>query len=680
MGLRASKLCAALVDNVARDLRYACRSFLRTPLVALTIVTTVGLGLGLVAVVFTILNGFVFHADEVRSPYDLFAVQHQPVANAAPEGFTRLEYEAFLRETTIFSEAFAASTAKVDGYVEGMRREGTLVTGNFFRVLGVGAARGRALTLADDEAGAPSVLVLSHRAWSQQFSSDPAVIGSTLRVNGTPFEVVGVMPDGFRGLMPIAAPDFWAPISQLRQFRPNDSGAGESVGFDIVGRLVPGLTRDQALAQLRTWDSLRDVERPAGEVRPALVLEPKPGTIPLSTEVMALFVPLFFAFGLILMIGCANVANLLLARGVARQRELGIRLAIGASRRRVVWQLLTESLLLSLVSAGLAFGVSRLVLASVSYAVTSTFPPELGDINIEVPPMDWRVALFLLAGAAVSTLFFALAPALQTTRLELVRTIHGEVVRGSRPARVRGALVTLQVTASVLLLICAAIFLRATLTSAAVDPGIRTSDVVTVNVLDEQRRGAILDIVRSDAAAASVAASSPGILGGFPAFAEVANGKSTATFQFVSPEYFDVLGIDLLRGRSFTASERNANDAVAIVSESVAGRLWPGLDAVGQLVRVESDPSPERARAEIGPAPAYSRSLVVVGVARDVPGFRLGGFRLSGADVYVPTGAETNGTSLLLRVRGDAERARFPLLNRLAWVSRWASAPGGLSS
>ena len=379
---------------------------------------------------------------------------------------------------------------------------------------------------------------------------------------------------------------------------------------------------------------------------------------------MLLFAPLFFAFGLILMIGCANVANLLLARAVARQREIGIRLAIGASRRRIIWQLLTESLLLALVSAVLAFGISRLVLEAVLYALTSTWASAFGDIRAAVPPADWRVALFLLAGAVVSTLFFALLPALQATRVELVRAIRGEVVRDARPGRARNTLVALQVTGSVLLLICSAVFLRSAWAAAAVDPGIRTDDIVIMGIANEQMRGAMLEAVRREPLVASVAASWPGGLGGRSALANGATGRSTVAYQYVSPDYFGVLGIDLVRGRGFAATERNASAAVAIVSESVARQLWPGLDAVGQVLRLEPDPTSEGQKPDDPPLLART----VIGIARDVAGFRFAGVRMGTAGVYVPIGAETTNTALVMRVHGDSERARRALIERLSAI------------
>jgi predicted permease len=658
-----------LLENVLRDVGYTLRSFARAPLAALTIVATVALGLGLVAVVFTILNAYIFRADEVRSPGDLYAVERQRSASAEGETFTRPQYEALVRETGVFSDAFA-STRDVSAWIEGLRREGRLVTGNFFHVLGVGAARGRTLAPSDDQPGGPLAIVLSHSAWSRHFASDPGVLDRAFRVNGAPFRVVGVMPEGFRGLEPVAAPDFWAPLSLLDQFHPGrQREAGSASGLDIVGRLKPGVSRSQALAQLQAWDSQQAAERP-GEPPPArLALEPRQGTVPLTAEAMLLFMPLFFAFGLILMIGCANVANLLLARGVARQREIGIRLAIGASRRRVIWQLLVESLLLALVSSALAFGISRLVLAGVVYAVTTSFPPDFGNLRLAVPPADWRVALFLVGGAMVSTLFFALAPALQATRLELVRAIRGEVVRDGRPGRARDALVALQVTASVLLLILAAVFLRSSWAAATVDAGIRTAGVVNVAVLNEQRRGAILEMLKSEPSVASITAAWPGflgVLGGLPALAEGASGKSTVRYQFVSPEYFEVLGIDLVRGRGFTPSERSASAAVAVVSESVARQLWPGADAVGQVLRMEPDPTSDLPAPD--PPQPLSRTVVVVGVARDVAGFRLGGVRMGGAGVYVPISTETARTALAIWVRGDAERARHAFVDRFAAI------------
>jgi hypothetical protein len=206
----------ALLDNVARDVRYAIRSFRRAPLVALTIVTTVGLGLGLVAVVFTLLNLMIFRVDEVRNPHELYAVERQRSAKAEPEGFTRAQYDALVRETGVFSETFA-STPEIDAWIDGQRMEGPLVTGNFFNVLGVSAARGRALTLSDDEPGAPPAVVVSHRAWSRYFASDPGVLNRTVLLNGARVNIVGVMPEGFRGLT-VFPPDYWAPLSLIGQF------------------------------------------------------------------------------------------------------------------------------------------------------------------------------------------------------------------------------------------------------------------------------------------------------------------------------------------------------------------------------------------------------------------------------------------------------------------------------
>jgi predicted permease len=665
-----------LLENLMRDVRYTVRSFRRAPLVALTIVATVGLGLGLVAVVFTILNAFVFRVAEVRSPHELFAVERQRSANAEPETFTRAEYDALLRETDVFSDAFA-TTGDIDAWIEGHRREGPLVTGNYFQVLGVSAARGRTLTPSDDQPGGLPVIVLSHRSWSLHFAGDPGVLNRTIRVNGAQFRVVGVMPEGFRGLAAVAAPDYWAPLSLVGEFRPGLQGGENPAGLNIVGRLRAGLSRGQGLAQLVLWDSRRAAQRSSERPAASLVLEPRQGTVPLSTDVMLQFTPLFFAFGLILIIGCANVANLLLARAVARQREIGIRMAVGASRRRVILQLLTESLLLSLVSAALAFGISRLVLAGVVHAVTSTFPPDIGNVRLAVPPADWRVVLFLVAGAIVSTLFFALAPAFQATRVELVRAIRGEVARNGPPGRARHALVALQVTGAVVLLICAAVFLRSSWEAAKVDLGIRMADVLEVQVLNEQKRGAILQVLRTEPSIASVAASSPLWLGGRAAFAEAmapgaafaegsASGKSAITYQFVSPEYFGVHDISLVRGRAFTEGERSPSVAVAVVSDGVARQLWPGADAVGQVVRVEPDMTKVTQRPD--DPPVVSRSVVVIGVARDVEGVRIGDMRLAGAGIYMPIDAEAPRTSLTMRVRGDAERARYALVDRLAAI------------
>ncbi len=381
--------------------------------------------------------------------------------------------------------------------------------------------------------------------------------------------------------------------------------------------------------------------------------------------------PLFFAFGLILLIGCANVANLLLARAVARQREIGIQLSLGATRGRIVRQLMTESLLLALMAAAAGFVISRLALAAIINALMTSMPPDIGDIRLLVPDADWRVVVFLFAGAVVSTIAFALGPALQATRLEPLRTMRGEVIGSARPGRARNFLIGLQVSASALLLISAGVFLRSAFAAATYDSGVRTSDTLAVQIVHEPNRNAIVQAVTAEPSVVAVAASWPDVAL-LPAFAESGGAKARIAYKLVSPGYFSVLDIRVVRGRAFAPDERTPNRSVAIVSETAARNMWPNADPIGQVIRLDPDPTSEPPRPDdlsaVAPGAKEEPSLVsqtftVAGVVRDVAGLRI--MPLAQAVVYVPTSAETPKTSLIARVHGDPELARQTLLNRL---------------
>ena len=349
----------AYIEDTVRDFFYALRTFKRAPLVAFTIVSTVALGLGLVAAVFTVLNAMVFRVDAVPDVHELFAVE-QPQAAGEPVRFTRDRFDALRRETNVFSDVYA-QVGDVDGRMDGRLIYGTFVTGDFFQVLRVAAAMGRALTPADDEPSAgQAAMVLSHRGWDRLFARDPAVLGRRVLVNGLTFEIVGVMPERFRGLAVIASDDYWAPLSLLGQVSPMHRGREATIGLDIIGRLKPGVTREVGAAQLAAWDRAQPKGRsPIEQGGSRITLVPRQGTVPDPLEALPTTGPLFFAFGLILLIGCANVANLLLARAVARQREIGIQLSLGATRHRIVRRLMTESLLLALMAAAAGFLISR---------------------------------------------------------------------------------------------------------------------------------------------------------------------------------------------------------------------------------------------------------------------------------------------------------------------------------
>src|SRR3954451_4360322 len=534
----------AVIDNTIRDVQYALRAFARAPLAAFTIVVTVAIGLGLVAVLFTVLNTLIFRVDQVPDISAMYAVQRTQLSNGAGSLLTRPMFEAMRADTHVFTDAYA-TVPEVVLYVDGRRMAVTLVTGNFFEVVRINPVMGRAFRPADDaRLGGNPVIVLSHKGWDRHFNRDPNVLGRTVLVNGAPFEIIGVTAAGFRGLE-VGGPDAWVPLSQLGQFRPADRGREDAAGVEIVGRLRPGVSKDNARAQLAAWDSNQSAD--ARDRRSTTIdLLPRRGTVPQPLEAIAVFAPLFVAFGLILMIGCANVANLLLARGVARQREIGIRLSLGASRRRIVRQLMTESVLLALAAAAGGYLVSRLALEGAVYWAMRTMPVDLGDVNLNVPAADWRVALFLVVAAVAAPGLFALVPALQATRIEPVRTMRGELVKDGRPGRARNALIGVQVFASALLLICAAVFLRSAISSARFDPGLRTADTVLIDINREEKRAAMIQAVTSEATITASAAVRPQLLAPLRvAFADTGAGaaKTRVTFKSVSGSYFDVLGI-----------------------------------------------------------------------------------------------------------------------------------------
>jgi hypothetical protein len=305
-------------------------------------------------------------------------------------------------------------------------------------------------------------------------------------------------------------------------------------------------------------------------------------------------------------------------------------------------------------------------------------PGEIAEqVTFGVPAADWQVLVFLMAGALVSTVSFGLVPALQATRVEPVRAVRGEVTRDARPSRARHALIAVQVGASALLLICAAVFLRSAFAAAVADPGIRTSDTIRVPIANESRRAAIVREVTADPSVLAVAASSPNAL------AEISTAEATPAepaddpaetrrslpveFKFVSPEYFPLLDIDLIRGRGFTNAERAAEAGVTIVSETAARRLWPNGDAVGQVLRIHAER--HTGTPPLSALPSASRAYTVVGVARDV---RVNGvamlqaFAFSG--LYLPIDLQSPGTLLTLRVRGDPEQVRNALIDRLTRV------------
>ena len=393
--------------------------------------------------------------------------------------------------------------------------------------------------------------------------------------------------------------------------------------------------------------------------------------------VMAALSPIVIGFGLVLLIACANVANMMLARAMARQREMGVRLAMGAARSRLIRQLLTESVLLALPAAIAGFGISQAATEWGVRLMFATLPRGYLDyVPLLTLQPDARVFGFMLAAAVVSALLFGLAPAMQATRSNVMQAARGEFTTDFRPARLRDALVIGQVTVAVLLLICAAMLLRANNRLQGLDVGLHTRGLVEMEIKDSFR-AQVNQYLASDPGVQSIAAASKvpfeGSLPRVPVLPEHASTPVPAGYMYVSPEYFQVFQLPILRGRNFTADEARAGAALAVISQATAQRLWPAGDALGKTLRIERNPRQRRSLADpqAGP-PAYS-SVRIIGIARDA----VNGWVGDGLDrtcVFLPTTAQAPGNVLFVQVHGEPEAVRRKLDSTLS-----ASLPGAVA-
>ena len=654
------------IEELRQDIVYAFRTFARAPMFVVTVVATIGLGLGLLSSAFTFFDAYVLRPHAVRDPYSLYEATQS--RNNQQHRFTWAEYQRLTAAGgSFFTESFGyvSQSARLRGHPA----IGQLVTGNYFQMLGVPPALGRTLVPSDAVApGGNAVIVLSHQAWRTMFGADSAVIGTRVNVNGTTLAIVGIARDGFGGLG--SAPyDFWIPITMIGSIGPVPGlfGPTQSEGLAVVGRLAPGVTAEATTARLSTWLRSETADRAPIERVGGVTLLPRGSSMPRTPEIIALFAPVTIAFLLVLLIACANVGNMMLARGMARQREIGIRLALGAGRGRLIRQLLTEAVVLAVPAGLVGFLVSRATIG-VSLAVMFNTVPHayVGYLRVIPLDVDVRVLTFMMLSAVGAAVLFGLAPALQATRPNIVQASRGDFDTQFRPSRLRNGLVVAQITLSVVLLVCAGVLLSGVRHTERLTPGVRTENIVQVAVLPQMRERSI-DALRREPMVRSIASSSSTPLDArFSSVSLIASDRPSekANYNLVSPEYFNVVDLPIVSGRGFTADEGRSRAPVVVVSRSTARHFWPDADPIGQTLTVATTDQDYRFLARYHVAR-------VIGVTSDaVPGW-IGGNRAD-PTVYYPQQVDANSSSLLVRVSIDAERARARLERTLATVDSGA--------
>jgi len=643
----------AWTDDVARDVRYACRTFGRNPGFTLVVVLTLALGIGANAAIFSLIDALMLRYLPVRAPQELLQVSIQPAdSRTVSESLSYPMVTALAAQRDIFAGAAGFSSIPFDVGAAGSltRISGALVTGAYYETLGLAPAIGRLLERADDAAGAAAVAVLSDGFWLRRFARSPAAIGQTLPLNGVPVTIVGVSPEGFVGANVGRIADVTVAVAIYPRLNPSAAsllGPG-NVWLRVLARPQPGITPAGAKARLdAVWPRISDAvvapHWPASRRQPmiAATFQLTPGgtgwTLLRETYVKPLAV-LMAAVGLVLLIACANVASLLLARASARQREIAVRLAIGAGRARIVRQLLVESALLSLVGA---IGGVAIAWASSRFIVSLISEGPLGVVFDLTP--NWHILGFTAAVAVGTAMVFGVAPALQATSAGPAPALRDDARSTRSRTRLLPSLVSAQVALSFVLLVGAGLFVRTLQNLQRFDPGFKSDGVLLVNF--EARRTALPADLTAElqrvpgVMSVSVSTHTPlsGSVWSEPAVpaGQPIPERDTAFFVGAAPGFFSTMQIPLIAGREFTDRDAAGGAGVAIVNERYAQRFFANQNPVGRRLAAS-------VRGE-------KRDLEIVGLAKNTSAAGLR--QAPPPTVYVAYAQLTGGFPTTLEVR-----------------------------
>ncbi len=658
------------LETFLKDLTHSLRMFAKSPAFTLAAVAALTLGIGVNTAIFSVVNAVLLRPVSFPDPDRLVVLMNTSPQGAGPAA-SPAKFHHYREQTAVVQDVSAYRTGVVNytgGNMVEQLRSGQ-VSADFFRLFGAPTVVGRPFTTEEDLPDGSKVVVISSRLWSTRFNSDPDIVGQTISLSGDSYSIVGVLGEfHFEDFGP--PPQVWIPF----QIDPNTKDQGHY--FQTAGRLKPGVTLEQAKARLDV--SAAEYKRKfPNALRPNNSFTVQPVREALVRNVRSSLLVLAGAVSFVLLIACANAANLLLARATGRRREIAIRAAIGGSRGRIIRQLLTESLVLSTAGGilGLLFGMAGI---RALLAINTASLPRVGEDGALVG-VDWRVVAFTMVVALGTGILFGLIPALQGSKADLTTTLKessGRSGTGFRQNKARSVLVVTEVALALVLLIGSALLIRTAVALSRVNPGFDSSRVLTMRMSltgprflksegvaqivrdGVDRLRAIPGVVNASATCCVPLQGGYGLpfkIIGRPSDGPFDGGGSWMT---VSPEYFDVFKIPVKRGRSFVERDNSGSPGVVIINEAMARQFWPKSDplndrlAIGRGIMREFEAEPER------------QIIGIVGDTRD------GGLNSEpGPAMYIPQ-AQVPDAANALNVR----------LTPIAWVVRTETEPHSLSS